>query len=128
MLLSWAHELYGEYKDFWGKIIGLSLGSRCVAADFARPRLFREGAVASCPTIPHALLTAALEPWRNRDAAFALAVFLARLWSTPSRIIDAFPIDRREFGLTEDTVPGRSGRPMRPMHDWPHTPWSSWTL
>lgn len=57
-------------------------------------------------------LAAALEPYRNRDAAFALAVFLARFWSTPSRIIDAFPIDRRELadrpdlGLTEDRVRG----------------------
>ena len=42
-------------------------------------------------------LAAALAPYRNRDSAFALAVFLARFWSTPSRIIDAFPIDRREL-------------------------------
>src|SRR3712207_4475408 len=65
--------------------------------------------------LPHAVrdrLTAALKPYRNRDAAFALAVFLARFWSTPSRIIDAFPIDRRELadrpdlGLTEDKVRG----------------------
>lgn len=65
--------------------------------------------------LPHAVrdrLTAALKPYRNRDAAFALAVFLARFWSTPSRIIDAFPIDRRELadrpdlGLTEDRVRG----------------------
>jgi hypothetical protein len=41
-----------------------------------------------------------------------LAVFLDRFWSTPSRIIDAFPIDRRELadrpdlGLTEDKVRG----------------------
>ena len=65
--------------------------------------------------LPHAVrdrLTADLKPYRNRDAAFALAVFLARFWSTPSRIIDAFPIDRRELadrpdlGLTEDKVRG----------------------
>jgi hypothetical protein len=42
-------------------------------------------------------LAAALAPYRNRDSAFALAVFLARFWSTPSRIVDAFPIDRREL-------------------------------
>jgi hypothetical protein len=57
-------------------------------------------------------LTTALKPYRNRDAAFALAIFLARFWSSPSRIIDAFPIDRRELadrpdlGLTEDKVRG----------------------
>jgi len=57
-------------------------------------------------------LTVALTPFRNRDAAFALATFLGRFWSSPGRIIDAFPIDRRELanrpdlGLTEDQVRG----------------------
>jgi hypothetical protein len=57
-------------------------------------------------------LTAALAPYRNRDAAFALATFLGRFWSMPVRIVDAFPIDRRELanhpalGLTEATVRG----------------------
>ncbi len=56
--------------------------------------------------------TVALTPYRNRDSAFALATFLGRFWSTPRRIIDAFPIDRRELadrpdlGLTEDRVRG----------------------
>jgi hypothetical protein len=55
-------------------------------------------------------LAAALAPFRNREAAFSLAVFLGRFWSTPSRIIDAFPIDRRaladhpELELTEKRV------------------------
>jgi len=46
----------------------------------------------------------------NRNSAFAPATFLGRFWSTPSRIIEAFPIDHREFanrpdlGLTEDRV------------------------
>src|SRR3954454_21699535 len=58
------------------------------------------------------LLTAALAPFRNRDAAFALAVFLGRFWSTPARLLAAFPIDRRELaehaalGLTEARVRG----------------------
>src|SRR4051795_1703752 len=57
-------------------------------------------------------LTAALIPYRNRDAAFALAVFLARYWSTPARLLSAFPIDRRALadraalGLTEARVRG----------------------
>src|SRR4051795_10077606 len=57
-------------------------------------------------------LTEALAPFRNRDAAFALAVFLGRFWSTPSRLLQAFPIDRRELadhaalGLTEARVRG----------------------
>src|SRR4051794_15587292 len=57
-------------------------------------------------------LTAALMPYRNRDAAFALATFLGRFWSTPARLLAAFPIDRRELadhaalGLTEARVRG----------------------
>src|SRR5215210_705623 len=57
-------------------------------------------------------LAAALMPFRNRDAAFALATFLARYWSTPARLLTAFPIDRRELaahaalGLTEARVRG----------------------
>jgi hypothetical protein len=44
-------------------------------------------------------LATSLARYRNRDSAYALAVFLGRFWSTPSRIADAFPIDRR--ALTE---------------------------
>ena len=57
-------------------------------------------------------LAAALAPFRNRDAAFALATFLGRFWSTPARLLAAFPIDRRELadhaalGLTEARVRG----------------------
>src|SRR4051794_16195563 len=57
-------------------------------------------------------LTTALAPFRNRDAAFALATFLGRFWSTPSRLLTAFPIDRRalaesqDLGLTEARVRG----------------------
>src|SRR4051794_33993259 len=57
-------------------------------------------------------LTAALAPFRNRDAAFALATFLGRFWSMPNRLLTAFPIDRRELadhaalGLTEGRVRG----------------------
>src|SRR3954471_23780123 len=60
-------------------------------------------------------LTAALAPFRNRDAAFVLAVFLGRFWSTPNRLLTAFPIDRRELadhaalGLTEARVRGAIG-------------------
>src|SRR5215213_1868852 len=57
-------------------------------------------------------LTVALVPFRNRDAAFALATFLGRFWSAPNRLLTAFPIDRRELadhaalGLTEARVRG----------------------
>ena len=45
-------------------------------------------------------------------AALALAVFLARFWSSSVRLVSAFPIDRRELadradlGLTEAQVRG----------------------
>src|SRR4051812_44972764 len=57
-------------------------------------------------------LATALRPFRNRDAAFALVTFLGRFWSTPNRLLTAFPIDRRELaghaalGLTEARVRG----------------------
>jgi hypothetical protein len=57
-------------------------------------------------------LAAAMAPYRNREAAFTLATFLGRFWSSPKRIMDAFPIDRRELagredlGLTEAKVRG----------------------
>ncbi|WP_456686470.1 hypothetical protein [Bradyrhizobium sp. P5_C11_2] len=53
-----------------------------------------------------------LAGYRNRDAALALAVFLGRFWSSPARIVAAFPIDRRALtehpalGLTEARVRG----------------------
>lgn len=57
-------------------------------------------------------LTVALRDRRNRDAALALALFLARFWSSPARLTHAFPIDRRALtdhpvlGLTEARVRG----------------------
>ncbi len=57
-------------------------------------------------------LAGALAPARNREAAFALGVFLARFWSAPGRLALAFPIDRRaladraDLGLTEARVRG----------------------
>lgn len=65
--------------------------------------------------LPHKVrdhLTASLAPFRNRDAAFALATFLGRFWSMPSRIAGSFPIDRRALSdrgdlvLTESQVRG----------------------
>src|SRR5215217_1664581 len=65
--------------------------------------------------LPHDVrdrLATALAPFRNRDAAFALATFLGRFWSTPARLLTSFPIDRRELadhaalGLTEARVRG----------------------
>jgi hypothetical protein len=47
-------------------------------------------------------LSAALASFRNRDAAFALAVFIARFWSAPGRVVEAFTIDRRALADRDD--------------------------
>ena len=57
-------------------------------------------------------LQAALAPAKNREAALVLAVFLARYWSAPARLGQAFPIDRRalcghrDLPLTEARIRG----------------------
>jgi hypothetical protein len=65
--------------------------------------------------LPHAVrdrLQAALEPFRNGERAYALAVFLGRFWSMPGRVALPFPIDRRaladraDLELTEGEVRG----------------------
>jgi hypothetical protein len=64
------------------------------------------------PRSVHEQLTTALASYRNREAAFALAVFLGRFWSMAGRVALPFPIDRRalaghpELGLTEARVRG----------------------
>ena len=64
------------------------------------------------PRDAHERLTTALASFKNREAAYALAVFIARYHSASSRIVDAFPIDRRalanhpDLGLTEDKIRG----------------------
>jgi hypothetical protein len=47
-------------------------------------------------------LTSALERFRNREAAYTLAVFLGRFWSMPGRVALPFPIDRRALADRED--------------------------
>jgi hypothetical protein len=77
---------------------------------------------AFCPSVishryrlPHDVrdrLTTVLQPFRNREAAYALAVFLARFWSVPGRVSGSFYItreilaDHAELGLTEARVRG----------------------
>lgn len=57
-------------------------------------------------------LERSLAPFRNRDAAFALAVFLGRHWSGFERLGQSFPICRRalanhpKLGLSEGRVKG----------------------
>lgn len=57
-------------------------------------------------------LLAALAGRKNRDAAFALAAWLARFWSSPRRLLCAIPVDRRaiadrdDLGLSEARVRG----------------------
>src|SRR3954454_4034920 len=77
-----------------------------------RPFAPSQGGVYRLPHDVRDRLAAALVPYRNRDAAFALATFLARYWSTPARLLAVFPIDRRELAehaeldLTEARVRG----------------------
>lgn len=91
---------------------------------FARPlaarvrsvrRAFHPSPAAGAYRLPHDIrdrLTAALAPFRNRDAAFVLATFIARFWSVPGRVAGSFPIDRRALAdhealeLTEARVRG----------------------
>jgi hypothetical protein len=55
-------------------------------------------------------LAVALAPFRNREAAFTLATFLARYHSNPDRVLGAFAIDRRalvghaDLDLTEKRI------------------------
>lgn len=57
-------------------------------------------------------LGAALTGFRNAEAAWTLAAFLGRYWSTPGRLDIPFPIDRRalvghpHLGLSENEVRG----------------------
>lgn len=57
-------------------------------------------------------LSVAVAPYKNRDAALTLAVFIGRFWSAPARLGLPFPIDRRALadhdilGLTEGRIRG----------------------
>src|SRR3954470_21925042 len=106
-----------------------------------RPFAPSQGGVYRLPHDVRDRLASALAPFRNRVAAFVLAVFLGRFWSTPARLLAPFPIDRRELadhdtlGLTEARVRGairaleevgfldravRSGLTHRPTPDGLH--------
>lgn len=65
--------------------------------------------------LPHDVadrLRSALATYRNREAAQALAIFLARFWSSRARMTKPFPVDRRaladhaELELSEARVRG----------------------
>jgi hypothetical protein len=90
----------------------LALAQRPRARSVRRP--FHPSQGAGPYKLPNAVrdrLSASLASFRNREAAFTLATFLGRFWSTPSRIVDAFPIDRRELADREDL--GLSERQVR---------------
>src|SRR5688500_15031230 len=53
---------------------------------------------------------------KNREAAYVLAVFLARFWSAPERIVEAFHIDRRALA-GHDGLDHREADPLR--HPYP---------
>ena len=91
---------------------------------FARPlsrrvrsvrRPFRPSRGEGAYRLPHEVrdrLASSLAPFRNREAAFTLATFLARFHSHPDRLLRGFMIDRRELAdrpdlkLTEARVRG----------------------
>src|SRR3954451_6701478 len=94
-------------------LLPLPRPSRARVRSLRRP--FTPSRTAGPYRLPHEVrdrLVSALAPARNRDAALALAVFLGRFWSTPARLVSAFPIDRRELAnrpdlrLTEAQVRG----------------------
>src|SRR4051812_44907941 len=75
----------------------------------ARLRHVRRPFTPSCQGGPYRLphdvrahLGTGLAQYRNRDAAFALAMFVGRFWSAPGRIEQAFPIDRRALANRPD--------------------------
>ncbi|MEN3238981.1 hypothetical protein PUR29_36710 [Methylobacterium ajmalii] len=81
------------------------------AAEAAPPA----GGVPAGYRLPRAVadrLDAALQGRKNAPACLALAHFLARFWSSPRRLLAAFPIDRRaiagrdDLGLSEARVRG----------------------
>src|SRR3954454_1818816 len=47
-------------------------------------------------------LEKSLKDFRNADTAYALAVFLGRFWSSPTRLDLPFPIDRRALSAHRD--------------------------
>src|SRR5690349_15803253 len=91
----------------------LALATQARARRVRRPfHPSQEGGTYRLPRDVRDRLAAALMGFRNRDAAFALATFIARFWSVPGRVVGSFPIDRRELagrpdlGLTEAQVRG----------------------
>src|SRR4051812_7828009 len=69
--------------------------------------------------LPHTVqehLGKSLTDFRNADTACALAVFLARFWSSPNRLDLPFPIDRRalaghrDLQLSEGKIRGAINR------------------
>jgi|848.fasta_scaffold09603_7 hypothetical protein len=94
---------------------GFDLSRRIRPLERRRREPFTPDALPGPYRLPKAVcesLGALLAPFRNREAAFALATFLARHWSSPDRLGRAFPIDRRaltdhaKLGLSEARVRG----------------------
>lgn len=81
----------------------------------ARRRPFQAPANDGPYRLPKAVLDrleGSLAPFRNAEAAFALATFLARFWTAPNRLGTPFPADRRALaahqllGLSEAEIRG----------------------
>lgn len=93
---------------------GFDLSRRIRPLQRRRREPFRPDALPGPYRLPKTVcesLGTLLAPFRNREAAFVLATFLARHWSSPDRLGRPFPIDRR--ALTDHTKLGLSEARVR---------------
>lgn len=108
--------LFATNGGGWPAIRGETGGSREFSDQYAPAREVQD--TRSRPAgyrLPHDVadrLKSALAGYKNRDAAMALAVFLARFWSSRAKMARPFPVDRRaladrdDLGLTEARIRG----------------------
>lgn len=67
------------------------------------------------PRVVEERLTVALASFRNREQAYALAIFVGRFWTAPARLVLGFPVDRR--ALADHPLLGLSEHQVRAARD-----------